>query len=99
MRKYRSHDEYLVESLKSPRAAALYLNAAAEEGDPAVILVALSQVARAHKIARMAKRISLTRMGLYKSLSKKGNPEFRTFFSILTASGIQLAFKPISRAA
>lgn len=38
-------------------------------------------------------------MGLYKTLSKKGNPEFKTFFSILKASGIQLAFKPLPQAA
>ena len=99
MRKYRTHDEYLAESLKDPDEAALYLNAAAEENDPALLLEALAQVAKAHGVTRMAKRVSLSRMGLYKTLSKKGNPEFKTFFSILKASGIQLAFKPLPQAA
>jgi len=99
MRKYRTHDEYLTESLKDPNEAALYLNTAAEENDPALLLVALAQVAKAHGVTHMAKRVSLSRMGLYKTLSKKGNPEFKTFFSILKASGLQLAFKPMSQAA
>ena len=32
-RKYRTFDEYLIESLKDPEEAALYLNAAIEEND------------------------------------------------------------------
>lgn len=94
MRKYRSHEEYLEGSLKDPKEAALYLSAAAEEKDPTLLLIALGQVAKAHGVSRMAKRIALSRIGLYKTLSKKGNPEFRTLLSILEAAGIQLAFKP-----
>jgi probable addiction module antidote protein len=99
MRKYRSHDEYLVQSLKDPKEAALYLNAAAEENDPALLLAALAEVARAHGVSTMAKRMSLSRMGLYKSFSKRGNPEFKTFLGVLKASGLQLAFKPLQQAA
>ncbi len=99
MKKYRTHDEYLTESLKNPKEAALYLNAAAEENDPSLLLVALANVAKAHGVTHMAKRVSLSRMGLYKTLSKKGNPEFKTFLGILKASGIPIAFKPMERAA
>jgi probable addiction module antidote protein len=99
MRKYRTHNEYLSESLKNPEEAALYLTAAAEENDPALLLVALAQVAKAHGISRTAKRAALSRMGLYKILSKKGNPQLNTFLGILKASGIQVAFKPLQRAA
>ncbi len=56
MRKYRAHNEYLNESLRDPKEAALYLNAAAEENDPSLLLVALAQVAKAHGVSRMAKR-------------------------------------------
>ena len=94
MRKLQTHDDYLSEALKNPKEAALYLNAAAEEEDPAVLLVALAQVAKAHGVSRMAKRTSLTRMGLYKGLSKQGNPGLKTFIKLLTASGLQLSFKP-----
>src|SRR5262245_30153324 len=99
MKKYRTHDDYLEESLKNPKEAALYLNAVAQEGDPALLLVALGQVAKAHGISQMAKQVSLTRMGLYKTLSRKGNPGFRTLINILDAAGIQLVFKPKIRQA
>jgi len=99
MRKLQTHDDYLAEVLKDPKEAALYLNAAAEEDDPALLLVALAQVAKAHGVSRMAKRTSLTRMGVYKSLSKHGNPGFKTFVKLLTASGLQLSFKPKALAA
>ena len=92
---YRSHDDYLNERLKDPKEAALYLNAAAEENDPKLLLAALAQVARAHGVSRMAKRVSLSRMGMYKSVSRNGNPQFKTFLGILNASGLQISFKPL----
>lgn len=94
MRKLRTHEEYLLETLKDPNEAVLYLNTAAEEGDPQLLLVALSQVARAHGVLHLSRKLSFTRMGLYKSFSKKGNPEFKTFMSLLDAAGVQLFFKP-----
>ena len=94
MRKYRAHEEYLLESLKDTKEAALYLNAVSDEKDPALLLVALRQIAQAHGMTRMANKASMTRMGLYKTLSKKGNPEFKTFLRLLDASGIQMSFKP-----
>ncbi len=94
MKRYRTHDEHLNEALKDPKEAALYLNAAAEENDPALILAALAQIAKAHGLSRTAKKASLTRMGLYKTLSKRGNPEFKTFMGLLNASGLQMSFRP-----
>jgi probable addiction module antidote protein len=94
MRTYRSHDDYLDEALKSPKEAARYLNAAAEENDQALILAALAQVARAQGLSKTAKRASLSRMGLYKTLSKTGNPEFKTFLGVLSSAGLQMSFKP-----
>jgi probable addiction module antidote protein len=93
-RKYRTHDEYLTEVLQDPEEAAHYLNAAFEENDPAFLLVAMAQVAKARGVSRMAKHASLSRMGVYKSLSKNGNPELKTFLKLLAASGLELFFKP-----
>src|SRR5579863_613156 len=71
MRKMRSLDEVIIEQLKAnPAEAALYLTVCAEENDPAVMLSALSQVARAHGKSKLANKISLSRMGLHKALSK-----------------------------
>ncbi|MFA7327945.1 MAG: addiction module antidote protein [Candidatus Ratteibacteria bacterium] len=96
MRTYRNHDDYLDEALKDPKEAARYLNAAAEENDQTLILAALAQVAKAQGLSKTAKRASLSRMGLYKTLSKKGNPEFKTFMGVLSAAGLQMSFRPIT---
>jgi probable addiction module antidote protein len=94
MRTYRSNDEYMVEVLKDPKEAALYLNAALEENDATLLLIALAQVAQAHGMTKTAKKVSMSRAGLYKSLSKNGNPGFKTFMSLLRASGLRMSFKP-----
>ena len=96
MRNYRRHEDYMGEVLKDPKEAARYLNAAAEENDQALILAALAQVAKAHGLSKTAKLASLSRMGLYKTLSKKGNPEFKTFLGVLNASGLQMSFRPMT---
>jgi len=96
MRTYRNHDDYLNKVLKDPKEAARYLNAAAEENDQTLILAALAQVVKAQGLSKTAKRASLSRMGLYKTLSKKGNPEFKTFMGVLSAAGLQMSFRPIA---
>jgi len=47
MAKSRAYDETLKEALNDPEEAAEYLNAALEEDDPAVLLLALKDVAAA----------------------------------------------------
>ena len=41
-----SYDDYLIESLRNQRRAKAYLNAALEDGDPRVFLLALRNVAK-----------------------------------------------------
>ncbi|HBA61082.1 MAG TPA: putative addiction module antidote protein [Elusimicrobia bacterium] len=94
MRKYRTHGEYLDKALKDPKEAALYLNAAVEENDPALLLVVLAQLVKARGVSKTAKEVSLSRAGLYKTLSKRGNPELKTFMGILKATGLEMSFKP-----
>ena len=48
MGKNSSYQKDLIESLKDPCEAAAYLNAAIEEGDRSVFLLALRNVAEAH---------------------------------------------------
>ena len=96
MRTYRNHDDYLDEALQNPKEAARYLNAAAEENDQTLILAALAQVAKAHGLSKTAKMASVSRMGLHKMLSKRGNPEFKTFMGVLSATGLQMSFRPIA---
>jgi probable addiction module antidote protein len=90
----RSKDfkEYLLEQLKDPEEAAAYINAAMEDEDPRVFLIAIQDVAEAMGgMSWLAKEAHLNRESLYKMLSKKGNPQLHTLISILAACGLELA--------
>ncbi len=91
-----SHEAWLVERLKSPKAAA-YLEAAIEDGDQGGLMLALRHVAQAQGgVAELAKRSSLTREATYRMLSKGGNPELRSFAALLTGAGLRLSIKPVA---
>ena len=79
------------EYLESPEAIAGYLEAAFEEGDPALIAAALGDVARAMGMTELAGKAGVTREALYKALSPKGNPSFETVTKIVAAFGMRLS--------
>ena len=93
------YEDYLLESLKNPREAALYLEAAMEDDDPRVFLLALRQVAQARGMSVVAGRAKVGRESLYKALSKAGNPEINTVSRVLRAAGLRLSVKPVAKAA
>jgi probable addiction module antidote protein len=102
MKASRSYHDYLIKSLKDPREAAGYLNAALEDYEREAFLLALRNVAEAHGgLLSLARRTGLHRVNLYRILSKKGNPEIRSLEQILKAFGLRLAVIPhkISKAA
>ena len=80
------------ENLKSEADIRAYLIASFEEApdDAAYIAAALGDVARARGMTTLAKRTGLTRMGLYKALSKDGNPSLDTVLKVLQALGLRL---------
>ena len=80
------------DNLKTEADIQAYLIACFEEApdDAAYIAAALGDVARARGMTKLAKRTGLTRMGLYKALSKDGNPSFDTVLKVLHALGIRL---------
>ena len=53
-----SFDDYLVKTMKDPAEAAAYIEAVMELDDPAALLVALRQVAKAHGMAEVVSVIS-----------------------------------------
>lgn len=79
------------EHLDSEEAIFAYMNAAFEEGDPALISAALGDIAKARGMTMIAKRAGLSRESLYKALSQDGNPEFATVMKVMKALGIQLS--------
>jgi probable addiction module antidote protein len=82
--------------LKSEGDMAAYLQACIEEApeDPALIAAALGDVARARGMVQLAKETGLTREGLYKALSKDGNPNFGTVLKVLHALGLKITLQP-----
>lgn len=85
----------LIEALKSPGEAAAYLNAALEDGDRGTFLLALRNVAEANGgMTVVAEKARLNRESLYRTLSRRGNPEIRTLFSLLHGVGLRLNITP-----
>ena len=79
------------ELLDSPQAVAAYIEAAFEDGDPALITHALGVVARAKGMTQLARDAGVTREGLYKALTPDGDPKLSTFLAVLKALGMKVS--------
>jgi probable addiction module antidote protein len=81
------------EYLKSEADITAYLDACfAEAGDdPAFLTHALGVAARARNMSQLARDSGLTREGLYKALSRDGNPSFGTVLKVADAMGYRFA--------
>ena len=84
-----THPWDVVEHLQTEEDMAAYLDAALEEGDIAVVVAALGDIARAKGMAQIARDTGLGRESLYKALSVTGNPEFATILKVVRALGLQ----------
>jgi probable addiction module antidote protein len=82
------------EHLDTEQDMAAYLEAALEEGDPALVAAALGDIARAKGMTQVARESGLGRESLYKALSPGGNPEFATIMKVVAALGLQLHAAP-----
>ena len=80
----------VVEHLETEEDMAAYLDAALEDGDMAVVMAALGDIARAKGMTQIAQESGLGRESLYKALSANGNPEFATVLKVVRALGLQL---------
>jgi probable addiction module antidote protein len=78
------------EYIKTPEDVAAYLDAALEDGDPALIAVVLGNIARSKGMAVVAKKAGLGRESLYKALSKGGHPKLETVLKVVHALGLKL---------
>ena len=82
----------IASNLKTEEQAMLFLEACFEEAgdDAAFIAAALGEIARAHGMSKIAEASGLTREGLYKALSKDGNPSFSSILKVMKALGMKL---------
>ena len=82
--------------LKDEADMLAYLRACAEEGDPALIAAALGDIARARGMQKLAEDTGISRQGLYKALSKNGDPSFSTIAKVAKALGMSIAFDKVA---
>ena len=81
--------------LKTRKDVAAYLNAALEDGHPAVLLQALRNVAQTKGgMGALAKTAGVSRESLYRTLSARGNPKVDTLIALLRAMDLKLAITP-----
>ncbi len=95
MTKGKSYKKSLMEDLKKDDEAAAYLDAALSEGEKAVFLLALRDVAEARLggIGELADKCGLNRESLYRTLSEKGNPELSSLEAVLDSLGLRLSIE------
>jgi probable addiction module antidote protein len=85
---------------KDAKHSAAYLEAAIETGEPGDLMAALRDIADAHGgVSYIAKTTGLGRETLYRTLSKKGNPQLSSLMPILEAVGLRLVVAPLKKAA
>ena len=78
------------EHLETKEDMVAYLQAALDDGDPALISAVLGDIARAKGMAEIAEKTGMSRTSLYKALSPEGHPEFSTIVKVTNALGLQL---------
>ena len=88
--KIKTYKWDLADHIRTEKDVAAYLDAAFEDGDPAIIAAILGDIARSKGMAKIAKKTGLGRESLYKALSKDGNPGFLTVLKVVQALGYKL---------
>ncbi len=82
--------------LDDEAAIAEYMTAVFEAEDPDLLLMALSDVARARGMAQVAKDAGLGRESLYKALSPGSKPRFDTVVKVARALGVRFSAQPVA---
>ena len=84
---------------KHPREVDTYLAEIFDEysrdGDSAALLASLRVIAKVKGISALAEQTNMTRQGLQKALSNKGNPRLDNINSIMHALGYRLMLKKL----
>ncbi len=81
--------------LDSEEAIAEYVDAVLAEDDPALFLAALSDVAKARGMTKMAKDAELGRESLYKALVPGTKTSYDTVLKLARAAGVKLMVAPL----
>ena len=80
----------IADHIQSEEDVIAYLEAALEDGDPALVAATLGDIVRARGMTRVARESGLGRERLSKALSPDGNPELSTVLKVVKALGLRL---------
>jgi probable addiction module antidote protein len=96
----RTYRELVTRTMEDPGEASEYLRASLDEyegdGNLEAFLLALRTVIEAQGgMTELARKTSLNRQNLYRTLSKSGNPRLQTLHEILNALGLRLSIEQL----
>ena len=81
----------VVDYLKTQKDIAAYLSAVLEDGDPALFVAAIGDIAKAKGMTEIAKKSGVTREALYRALKIEARPRFETVTKVIHALGMKLS--------
>jgi probable addiction module antidote protein len=81
------------EHLDSEEVIEEYLQAALEDSNPELFLMAIANVAKARGVAKVARDSGLGRESLYKALAPGAKPRYETVRRLVESLGLQLMVK------
>ena len=93
--KYSKFD--VVDYLDSEESIAEYLSAVMEERDHDLVIAALSDIAKARGMAKLAEDSGLNRESLYKALRPGSKPRYETIAKIMGSLNVKLQAVPIKQ--
>jgi probable addiction module antidote protein len=75
-----------------------YLELALEDSaeDPTAVPRALGVIARSRNMSELARRVGMSRDGLYKALSEDGNPTWSTILKVTNALGLRFELHSVA---
>lgn len=94
--KYRPFDA--ANYLEDLDDVATYLEIALQESaeDPTAVPRALGVIARSQNMSELARRVGMSRDGLYKALSADGNPTWSTILKVTNALGLRFELHTVA---
>ncbi len=72
-----------------------YLNAALDDANPEMLLLAVKNITRARGMTELAKSTGLGRESLYKALSEGAKPRYDTVLKVMRGLGVRLHVEAI----
>lgn len=94
--KYKRFD--VADYLGDLEDAARYLELALEDSaeDPTAVPRALGAIARSQNMSELARRVGMSRDGLYNALSENGNPTWSTILKVTNALGLRFELHSVA---